>query len=416
MPTRQTPHAGEGAGDPPLHLPFPRERVLEISPVYKLLREDHPVVPVTTPAGDPAWLVIAHPEAKIAFSDRRFGYYVHKEPEKASRMTDGAMHAAPIGGIDFEAESHRLRLLMAPSLTPKRTRLLEDWIIELTEGCLDDMQSAHDADPADPVDYHALLGYKLPVLVICALLGVPERDRDYVFSLSDRMGAYGTGTDPFAAMTELETYMKSLLANKRRHLGEDLISDMLRAEQDDPAFFSIFPIEHYAAGFVFPGHETTVARMDFGLLYLLAETSRRDWLMHDPEGRIDQTVEEIVRLTSAYNLGLMRYALEDIELGGVNIKDGDLVIISESAANRDPAVFENPEVFDPTRNSKGHLAFGHGAHICIGQNLARTELRIVFPAVFRRFPGVRLAVDVGNLQISAGRTGGGVGSVPVAWW
>jgi cytochrome P450 len=190
---------------------------------------------------------------------------------------------------------------------------------------------------------------------------------------------------------------------------------MLRAEEEDPGFFSIFPVEHYAASFVFPGHETTVARMDFGLLYLLADTGRRDWLMEDPEGRIDQTVEEILRLTSAYNLGLMRYALEDIETGGVTIKEGDLVIISESAANRDPAVFDDPEVFDPTRNTKGHLAFGHGAHICIGQNLARTELRVVFPAVFRRFPDLHLAIDVGELQISAGRTGGGVGTVPVTW-
>jgi cytochrome P450 len=359
--------------------------------------------------------VIAHPEAKIAFSDRRFGYYVHKEPEKASRMTDGAMHAAPMGGIDFEAESHRLRLLMAPSLTPKRTRLLQDWIVELTEGCLDDMQAAHDADPRTPVDFHALLGYKLPVLVICALLGVPEKDRDYVFALSDRMGAYGTGTDPFAAMAELETYMKSLLAEKRDHLGQDMISDMLKAEEEDPGFFSLFPVEHYAASFVFPGHETTVARMDFGLLDLLADTRRRDWLMEDPEERIDRTVEEVVRLTSAYNLGLMRYALEDIEIGGVTITEGDLVIISESAANRDPAVFQNPEAFDPTRNPKGHLAFGHGAHICIGQNLARIELRIVFPAVFRRFPDLRLAIDVSELQISTGRTGGGVGLVPVTW-
>ena len=130
---------------------------------------------VTTPAGDPAWLVVAHEEAKIAFSDTRFGYYVHDDPANAPRMTDAALHAAPMGGVDFEAESVRLRRLMAPGFTPKRTRLLEGWIQELTDSCLDDMQAAHDRDPAAPVDYHDLLGYKLPVLVICALLGVPGR-------------------------------------------------------------------------------------------------------------------------------------------------------------------------------------------------------------------------------------------------
>jgi cytochrome P450 len=398
-----------------LRLPFERDSVLRISPTYALLREQAPVVLVTTPANDPAWLVVAHEEAKIAFSDKRFGYYVHEDPANAPRMTDAALHAAPMGGIDFEAESVRLRRLMAPGFTPKRTRLLEGWIQELTDGCLDDMQAARDRNPTASVDYHDLLGYKLPVLVICALLGVPEEQRDYVLSLSDRMGAYGGGMDPFAAMAELQEHMRGVIEAKRGNLGDDVISDMIRADDADPDFFSTLPIEHYAGSLVFPGHETTVARMDFGLMFLLVDPSRRDWLMEDPDGRIDETVEEIVRLTSAHNLGLMRYALEDVELGGVTIRKGDLVIISEGAANRDPAVFENPEVFDAARNAKGHLAFGHGMHVCIGQSLARAELRIVFPSLFRRFPDVRLAVDPSELRIRSDRTGGGVDHVYVTW-
>jgi len=401
--------------DAALELPFKRPSVLEISPLYGLLRAEAPVVQVITPAGDPAWLVVAHPEARTAFSDRRFGYYTHADPEHAPRMTDSALHSAPMGGIDFEAESIRLRRLMAPGFTPKRTHLLEGWIQELTDGCLDDMQAAHDRNPAEPVDYHELLGYKLPVLVICALLGVPEADREYVLSLSDRMGAYGSGTDTFEAVGELEEHMRGLIAAKRDNLGPDLISDMIRAQDEDPEFFSTFPIEHYAGSLVFPGHETTVARMDFGVLYLLTDTSRRDWLMEDVEGRVEQTVEEIVRMTSAHNLGLMRYALEDIELGGVTIRTGDLVIISEAAANRDPAVFENPEEFDPTRDAKGHVAFGHGVHVCLGQSLARTELRAVFPSLFRRFPDLRLAMDVNELRIRSDRTGGGIDSLLVTW-
>jgi cytochrome P450 len=396
-------------------LPFPRESVLEISPLYALLRDEAPVVRVITPAGDPAWLVIAHAEARAAFADRRLGYYTHTDPEHAPRMTDAALHAAPMGGIDFEAESVRLRRLLAPGFTPKRTRLLEGWIQELTDLCLDDMEAARDGKPDEPVDFHELLGYRLPVLVICALLGVPEDDRDYVLSLSDRMGAYGSGTDPFVAMADLSEHMRGVIDAKRANLGDDVISDMVRAQDEDPDFFSTFPIEHYAGSLVFPGHETTVARMDFGLLYLLRDPSRRDWLMVDPEARIDETIEEITRLTSAHNLGLMRYAIEDVELGGVTIRAGDLVIISEGAANRDPAVFENPEAFDPTRSAKGHLAFGHGMHVCIGQSLARAELRIVFPSLFRRFPNMRLAVDPGALQIRSDRTGGGIDHVPVTW-
>ena len=398
-----------------LHLPFPRESVLEISPLYELLREDTPVVRVITPAGDPAWLVIAHEEAAIAFSDRRFGYYVHDDPEHASRLTDAVMHSAPMGGVDFEAESLRLRKVMAPSLTPKRIGLLTEWVQQLADGCLDDMEAAHDTNPEEPVDYHALLGYRLPVLVICALLGVPEKDRDEVFGLAHRMGAYGTGNDPAIAMAELYQHMRRIIEEKRGHLGEDVISDLIRAQEADPNFFSTFPLEHYASGLVFAGHETTVARMDFGLLYLLADTTRRDWLMEDPEGRVDETVEEILRLTSAHHLGLMRYALEDIELGGVTIGKGDLVVISDASANRDPKVFERPEEFDPIRGAKGHLAFGYGAHVCLGQSLARAELRTVFKSVFKRFPDLRLAIDVGDFHISGERFGGGVDHVPVTW-
>ena len=120
-------------------------------------------------------------------------------------------------------------------------------------------------------------------------------------------------------------------------------------------------------------------------------------------------------MTSAHNMGLMRYALEDVEIGGQTIRRGDLVIISEAAANRDPKVFDHPDVFNPERTPNSHIAFGHGPHYCIGQNLARTELRIVFASLFRRFPGIRLAADVSELKILNDRTGGGVGNVPVTW-
>jgi cytochrome P450 len=120
-------------------------------------------------------------------------------------------------------------------------------------------------------------------------------------------------------------------------------------------------------------------------------------------------------MTSAHNIGLLRWALEDVELGGVTVKRGELVIISESAANRDPAVFPNPDEFDPGRESAPHLAFGHGPHVCLGQSLARTELRIGLPSLFRRFPDIRLACDPSELQIRGDRTGGGVDDVPVTW-
>jgi cytochrome P450 len=371
---------------------------------------------VTTPTGDPAWVVVAYDEAKQVFADRRFGYYTHHDPKNASRMSEAALHAHPMGGMDFEDLMVRLRKLLAPGFTPRRLNLLKDWVQDLTDGCLDEMQAEHDRNPGQPVNFHALLGFRLPVLVIAALMGFPVEEADYITGLSHRMGGTQNGADAMAAAAELQAYMKKLVEKKRDNLGPDVISDFIRAEMEDPSFFDVRSLESFAAGLVFPGHETTVVRMDFGVLYLLSDPSRRDWLMEDPEGRIDQVVEEVLRITSAHNFGLMRYANEDIhDIGGVTIRRGDLVIISESAANRDPAMFERPEEFDPTRKNTGHLSFGHGAHNCLGMSLARMELKTVFLSLFRRFPNVRLAIDPAELRIDNSRVGGGVDDVPLIW-
>ena len=330
-------------------------------------------------------------------------------------MSDAAVHSAPMGGDAFNRDMARLRRLLAPTFTPKRMHQLEGWIQELTDDCLDAMQAAHDAAPAKPVNFHDYLGWRLPVLVISAMLGVPDGDREYVMELSDRMGDLHGGADAKAAATELREYMRRLIDMKRGNPSVDVISDMIAAIDAEPSFFEDRPIEYYAAALPFPGHETTVARLDFGMLYLLSDPARRDWLMADPDTRIASTVEEILRMTSAHNLGLLRWALEDVEIGGVEVKRGELVIISESAANRDPKVFPKPDSFDAAREGANHLAFGHGPHVCLGQSLARTELRIVFPSLFRRFPDIRLACEASSLQIRNDRTGGGVDQVPVTW-
>ncbi len=397
-------------------MPFSRSDVLHISPKYAQLRSEFgPIAPVSSFAGDPAWLVTGYEEARTAFSDRRFGFYVHDDPEHAPRASDSIMHGRPFGDESFEQQSNRLRRLLAPSFTPKRLKLLVEWIQQLSDTCLDDMQAAHDRNPEEPIDYHEHVGWRLPVLVIGALLGVPDDRRDAVMALSDRMGNIDDEPDAFAAMGELEEYMATLIEVKRRNPGPDVISDLVAAHDADPTLFTNTSIERYAAGIVFPGHETTVARMDFGLLYLLHDPRWRDWLMTDPDDRIVPTVEEILRLTSAHNLGLLRWAVEDIDIAGVTIERGDLVIISEAAANRDPSVWSNPDEFDPGRPTVPHIAFGHGGHVCLGQSLARTELKIVFPSLFRRFPDIRLAEDLQHLTIRNDRTGGGVDRVLVTW-
>ncbi|WP_326958979.1 cytochrome P450 [Amycolatopsis sp. NBC_01286] len=395
-------------------LPFARANALAIAPDYEALRQQAPVSRVLTPAGDPAWLVTSFEEAKEVFRDKRFGRS-HPAPEQASRISHAAIQDGPSGDFDTEEQEHkRMRRMLAPAFSAPRMRALGDRIDELTTRCLDDMRAAHDAHPGEPVNLTELLAFPLPVLVICELLGVPFADREHFRNLSERIAVMDGGADAQAAMTEFKAYMTGLADAKRANPQADVISDMVAVQADDPAFTDD-DLARLAAGLLFAGHETTSTRIAMGVLFLLTDTARRDRFVADPDGEVNQTVEEILRMTATSGTGLLRYAHEDVEVAGTRIMRGDAVLISSDAANRDAAAFADPDEFDPGRTPNVHLAFGTGAHVCIGANLARTELRTVFPALFRAFPDMRLAVGLDDIAVRVNRVAGGVDRVPVTW-
>ncbi|MEU4672270.1 cytochrome P450 [Amycolatopsis sp. NPDC023774] len=395
-------------------LPFDRPNVLEIAPLYQVLRREGPIARVTTPAGDPAWLVTRFEEARAVFADPRFGRS-HPKPEEASAVSDAALLSGPQGAYETEGAEHaRLRRLLVPAFSANRMRKLGERIQELADRCLDELEAAHDAAGGEPVNLHDFLSFPLPVLVICELLGVPYADRDKFRDLSDRIGVLDSGGDAKLAMDEFAAYMGELAARKRAEPAQDVVSDLVAAQADDPTFTDD-DLARLGAGLLFAGHETTSNRIDLGVLFLLTDLARRDALAADPEGRVHGTVEEILRMSAPGGLGLLRYAHEDVEIGGVAIRRGDAVMISTSSANRDASVFADPEDFDADRKPNSHIAFGYGGFFCIGASLARTELRVVFSALFRRFPNLRLAVDVDELDVRSNRLTGGVSSVPVTW-
>ncbi|MEV4149893.1 cytochrome P450 [Amycolatopsis sp. NPDC049691] len=395
-------------------LPFARANALAIAPDYEALRSRAPISRVLTPAGDPAWLVTSYEEAKEVFRDRRFGRS-HPAPEQASRISNAAIQDGPSGDFETEeAEHKRMRRMLAPAFSAPRMRALGDRIAELTDRCLDDLQAAHDANPGEPVDLTDFLAFPLPVLVICELLGVPYADREHFRGLSERIALMDGGEDAQAAMAEFKAYMLKLAEAKRADPQQDVISDMVAVQADDPAFTDD-DLARMGAGLLFAGHETTSTRIAMGTLFLLSDTARRDRFAADPDGEVNQTVEEILRLTATSGTGLLRYAHEDVEIAGTRIRRGDAVLISSDAANRDASVFADPDEFDPGRTPNVHLAFGTGAHVCIGANLARTELRTVFPKLFRRFPGLRLATGIDEIPVRVNRVAGGVDAVPVTW-
>jgi cytochrome P450 len=393
-------------------LPFPRSNVLELAPLYDLLRRESAITEVITPAGDPAWLVTGFEEVKQLLSDPRLGRS-HPHPKRASRMSTAAIQDGPIGDYETEQEDHaRFRRLLTPSFSVKRMRQLSGKVQALTDGYIDRLIEEHESSGI--VDLHKGLALPLPVAVICQLLGVPEKDSDLLRSLSTRMATFSADGDALRAYEEFSRYLEVLADAKRADPSEDVVTDIVQAQAADEDFDHDYMVLLIIT-LLFAGHETTVNRIGLGTLMLLTQPEQWEALVADPAGRVDATVEEIVRLGAPGSIGILRYAHADLEIGGVAIKNGELVILSNSAANRDPSAFTDPDEFDPDREERLHLGFGYGGRFCIGAALARIELRVVFTTLAQRLPGLRLAIDLDGLEVRPDHIVGGLTTLPVTW-
>lgn len=390
-----------------LQLPFPRPGVLDIAPLYRTLQATAPITPVRTPAGDVAWLVTGYAHIKALLADPRLGRS-HPQPERAARISASAILGGPSGNADTEVADHVLmRRLLTPAFSARRMHILRAHIAELVETLLDQL-----ANHRPPADLHEALSFPLPVQVICELLGVPYSDRDQfrIWSagashLSDREIATG-------ALKQLVDYMHQLIVYKRSHPGQDVISDLISAQAE--FHYGDQGIAGLAAALLFAGHETTVARIDYGTLLLLTHPDQCDAIRRDAQ-LVEGAVEEILRVAAPGSSGLPRYAQDDIELAGVTICAGDAVLLTSTVANRDAAAFPDPDRFDITRTPNPHLSFGYGPRFCIGASLARVELHAVFTALPRRFPTLQLAVPFEDLRLRTDVLIGGLAALPVHW-
>ncbi|MFI7126136.1 cytochrome P450 [Nonomuraea sp. NPDC050153] len=385
-------------------IPFERGSLLEVPAAYRELRDEEGIAKVRTPMGDEVWLVSGYEDARSLFNDPRLGRS-HPEPDKAARLSGSALLGGPQGDIATEkAEHDRMRKLFMPSFSARRMKALGDHVGSLVDERLD-----HLAKLAPPVDLHAELSFPLPVLVICRLLGVPYEDREYFGGVSLRMGDALDLEKGQAAREELGAYMAGLIERKRHEPAEDVLSDLANELDDDGR------IAELAGTLLFAGHETTVNRIDFGVLLLLANPAQRDLLIADP-GLAPGAVEEILRMAVPSLHGLPRYAHEDIEIGGHTIRRGEAVVLTPGVANRDERIYPDPEVFDIRRpQTDPHLSFGYGPRFCVGASLARVELVAVFSRLFQRFPTLRTVVPVEELPRSEGRIADGFAELPVTW-
>ncbi|MFI6505791.1 cytochrome P450 [Nonomuraea typhae] len=395
-------------------IPFKRDSLLDVPTEYRDLRQKEGIARVRTQMGHEVWLATGYEEVRKLSVDPRLGRS-HPEPEKAARVSSSALTGGPMGALAQSrstqrditaerAEHEYMRKLIMKSFTARRMRALSDHVGSLVDERLD-----HFATLPQPADLHAELAHPLPLLVICELLGVPFEDRESFGGMSGRMGDMLDPGKSQAARNEMTAYMSELIERKRREPAEDLLSD-LASELDEVGM-----IAELAGTVLWAGHETTVKRIDYGVLFLLTNPDQLDLLKADP-GLAPAAVEEILRMAFTSVSGMPRYAHEDVEIGDVTIRRGEAVVLLLGVANRDERIYEDPDVFDIRRPQKDpNLSFGHGPRLCVGSNLARVELTAVFSRLFQRFPDLRLAVPMEELPRIKGMIEHGFAELPVVW-
>ncbi|WP_433557388.1 cytochrome P450 [Pseudonocardia xinjiangensis] len=376
-----------------------------------LLREARPVSPMVFPDGHEGWLVTGYDAVRRLMADTRFSSrqdigILHIPYETPGMPAATEPSPQPPGMfIAMDPPDHtRLRRKLTGAFTVKRMKQLEEHIIDIVERQLDEL-----ARLTPPVDLVREFALPVPSLVICELLGVPYADREnFQVNSAKFLVRDQKLEEKIAAYTELSTYLSELVTRKRAVPGEDILSDLAR--HDD---LTIEELTGIAFLLLLAGHETTANMLALGTFALLEHPEQLAELRADPD-LLPDAVEELLRYLSIADI-FFRYATEDIELGGETILEGSTVIVSLLAANRDPLRFDNPDTLDVHRKARGHLSFGHGIHQCLGQQLARIEMRAGFAGLLRRFPTLELAVPAGEVKLKTDMNIYGVHELPVTW-
>ncbi|MEV5649269.1 cytochrome P450 [Nocardia sp. NPDC052254] len=375
------------------------------------LRTRRPVSPLLFPDGHEGWLVTGYEAVRTLMADNRFSSrldlgVVHV-PYETPGMPAPTEPSPQIPGlfIAMDPPDHtRLRRKLTGAFTVRRMKMLEEHIVEITEQLLDAM-----AELAPPIDLVREFALPLPSLVICELLGVPYADRDEfqknsaAFMLKEQ-----TLEEKGAAYGAMTGYLAELVTRKRAEPGEDILSDLARDED-----LGIDELTGIAFLLLLAGHETTANMLGLGTFALLEHPDQLAALHADPD-LVPNAVEELLRYLSVADI-FYRYATEDIELGGETIPAGSTVVVSLLAANHDPLRFTDPDALDVHRTARGLVSFGHGVHQCLGQQLARVEMRAGFAGLIRRFPTLRLAVAAEEVPLRSDMNIYGVHALPVTW-
>ncbi|MFF2509098.1 cytochrome P450 [Streptomyces sp. NPDC058067] len=392
--------------------PFPGTSYRGPDPIFTRLRADRPVVRVRWSGGGHAWLVTRHEDIRAVLDDTRFSRAASYAPD--APKFSGLFQAPPGMIISLDPPDHtRLRVLAEQAFSPARIEGMRPRVRELAGRLLDALEK----EPADgPVDLVEGFAAPLAMGVICELLGVPEKDRDQ-FLTWVRQFADVSGPEELAVegRENLGAYIAGLVAGKQAEPADDVLSDLITARdgEDRLGFEELVGLGYTLLGGGFDSAAGQISNFVLTLLDRHLDVWAR--LGEHPED-VPAALEELLRtvnLTGNDTSGLPRIATEDVTIGGTTIPAGDAVFLSFASANRDSAVFADPEAVDFGRADNPHLAFGYGIHHCLGAPLARVELAVALEELTRRFPGARLAVPESELLWRAGDVNHNLVSLPV---
>ena len=366
--------------------------------------------------GSTPWLITGYEEVRELFSDSRVS--VDDRIPGFPHWNEGMLstvHKRPRSVFTADGEEHtRFRRMLSKPFTFKRVEGLRPTIQQITDDHIDTMLAG-----PQPADIVAAIALPVPSLVISQLLGVPYDDAE-MFQEHATMGLarYATGADTVKGAMSLHKYLAQLVEKKMETPLEesaDAVSDL--AERVNAGELSVKEAAQLGTGLLIAGHETTANMIGLGVLALLRNPDQLAVIRDAEDPKIlASAVEELLRYLSIIQNGQRRVAVEDINIAGETIRAGEGIIIDLAPANWDPKAFSEPDrLYLHRSGADRNVAFGYGRHQCVGQQLARAELQIVFQTLFRRIPTLELAVPFEDIPFKDDRLAYGVYELPVKW-
>jgi cytochrome P450 len=393
-------------------LSYPMSRTKPFNPPndYEDLREHQPFARVRLWDGTYPYLLTKYDDIRAVLSNPKFSCEPNREG--FPHVFEGRMVAdkADRSFLRLDNPEHdRLRRMLTKEFTVRRIEQLTPRIEETVDRLI--TQYSQLPQGSDFVEHFSA---PLPTEIITFLLGIPYEDHNFFHEATRiQFGTKSTPAEVRKSLDDLFNYLDALITRKERDPQDDIVSRLV-AEQLTPGHVDRLTLINIVRLLLSAGHQTTQNMTALGVLTLLQHPDQLALIKSNPE-IIPAAVEELLRFSSVLHVGARRVALEDIDVNGKLVKAGEGVICSIPAANRDPKLFPDPDKLDVQRDAAGHVAFGFGIHQCLGQVLARAELRVVYGMLFKRLPNLQLAVPFEKLRFRQDMFVYGVHELPLAW-